>query len=295
MCTGVRRTGTSDKKPRLFCHTLSIRTTMMSRSRRLLLGTMSTATILLRISRVHAGIGMTPIAFTRNGLSSRAGAIASTLSSSSISSSRLLSSTTSSSTSTTPDDYDFQELPDDFPRRKDVLIALSAVRKACTVTQAIQPTGTSSSETEAFNSSSSQQQQQIATVTKADLSPVTLGDYSAQALVLRHLHRAFGGNDSFIAEESSGALKEDEDLANQILETTGLSSIEDVMESIDLGKMYEAWDNGKEERPVRVWTLDPIDGTKGFLRGKRSGGQYCVALALLEVRLSYDYCALEIV
>jgi 3'-phosphoadenosine 5'-phosphosulfate (PAPS) 3'-phosphatase len=35
-------------------------------------------------------------------------------------------------------------------------------------------------------------------------------------------------------------------------------------------------------RPPRVWCLDPIDGTKGFLRGKREGGQYCVALALLE-------------
>ena len=28
----------------------------------------------------------------------------------------------------------------------------------------------------------------------------------------------------------------------------------------------------------RFWTLDPIDGTKGFLRG----GQYAIALALLE-------------
>ena len=32
----------------------------------------------------------------------------------------------------------------------------------------------------------------------------------------------------------------------------------------------------------RVWCLDPIDGTKGFLRGRVGGGQYCVALALLE-------------
>jgi 3'-phosphoadenosine 5'-phosphosulfate (PAPS) 3'-phosphatase len=31
--------------------------------------------------------------------------------------------------------------------------------------------------------------------------------------------------------------------------------------------------------PDRFWCLDPIDGTKGFLRG----GQYCVALAFLEV------------
>jgi len=35
-------------------------------------------------------------------------------------------------------------------------------------------------------------------------------------------------------------------------------------------------------RPRRVWCLDPIDGTRGFLRGARTGGQYCVALALIE-------------
>mmetsp|Transcript_18598 Transcript_18598/g.34453 ORF Transcript_18598/g.34453 Transcript_18598/m.34453 type:complete len:304 (-) Transcript_18598:6244-7155(-) len=32
----------------------------------------------------------------------------------------------------------------------------------------------------------------------------------------------------------------------------------------------------------RVWCLDPIDGTKGFLRGRVEGGQYCIALALIE-------------
>ena len=32
----------------------------------------------------------------------------------------------------------------------------------------------------------------------------------------------------------------------------------------------------------RVWCLDPIDGTKGYLRGRMAGGQYCVALALIE-------------
>jgi 3'(2'), 5'-bisphosphate nucleotidase len=37
---------------------------------------------------------------------------------------------------------------------------------------------------------------------------------------------------------------------------------------------------GRKKR--RVWCLDPIDGTKGFLRGRVTGGQYCVALALLE-------------
>ncbi|KAJ3041080.1 hypothetical protein HDV00_009980 [Rhizophlyctis rosea] len=43
------------------------------------------------------------------------------------------------------------------------------------------------------------------------------------------------------------------------------------MEAIDYG-MYEGGPKG------RFWTLDPIDGTKGFLRGE----QFAVALALVE-------------
>ncbi len=37
-------------------------------------------------------------------------------------------------------------------------------------------------------------------------------------------------------------------------------------------------DRGRGEPGARFWTLDPIDGTKGFLRGD----QYAVALALIE-------------
>src|SRR5690606_7196762 len=35
---------------------------------------------------------------------------------------------------------------------------------------------------------------------------------------------------------------------------------------------------GGDGRSARYWTLDPIDGTKGFLRGD----QYAIALALIE-------------
>ena len=34
-------------------------------------------------------------------------------------------------------------------------------------------------------------------------------------------------------------------------------------------------------RPASVFCLDPIDGTRGFLRGRKPGGQYAIALALL--------------
>jgi 3'(2'), 5'-bisphosphate nucleotidase len=164
------------------------------------------------------------------------------------------------SSTSTPD---HAELPLDYPRRSDVLIALEAVRKACAVTMHLQPSTTSG----------------IATVSKADLSPVTVGDFAAQAIVLRHLHECFP-QDSFIAEESCQPLESDNQLAMEILTATGMESVEALKSSIQLGKQYELWD--QIGRPARVWCLDPIDGTKGFLRGKREGGQYCVALALLE-------------
>ena len=176
------------------------------------------------------------------------------------SSSALFSSTSLSAT--TPD---YNELPQDFPHRDDALVALEAVRKACAVTLALQP--------------DSLHEITTTTVSKQDLSPVTVGDFAAQAVVLRHLHHAFG-NDSFIAEESSQPLADDADLAKEVLAATSMESLEIVMDSIQLGKEYELWD--QVGRPRRVWCLDPIDGTKGFLRGKREGGQYCVALALLE-------------
>lgn len=159
---------------------------------------------------------------------------------------------------------EYNELPTDFPRRDDALVALAAVRKACAVTIALQP----------------ELQRTITTVSKLDLSPVTVGDFAAQAIVLKHLRDAFE-QDSFIAEESSQALSDDDTLANQVLAATSMGNIDILKRSIDLGKEYELW-KGNTERPSRVWSLDPIDGTKGFLRGKREGGQYCVALALLE-------------
>jgi 3'-phosphoadenosine 5'-phosphosulfate (PAPS) 3'-phosphatase len=161
---------------------------------------------------------------------------------------------------------DYGELQLDFPRRDDVLVALSAVRKACRVTNQLQPSDTKG----------------ISTITKTDLSPVTVADYAAQALVLDHLHVSFP-KDSFIAEESSTSLDEDANLAEQVLAASSMPNVKHITKSIDLGKDYLNWEQ-QGLRPPRVWCLDPIDGTKGFLRGKPQGGQYCVALALLEVR-----------
>ncbi|KAA3479762.1 SAL1 phosphatase-like [Gossypium australe] len=115
-------------------------------------------------------------------------------------------------------------------------------------------------------------------------SPVTVADYGSQALVSFVLQQEFPGEFSLVAEEDSNDLRKDGDgeiveriakLVNESLTSDGsygvsLSS-EDVLKAIDSGKS-EGGSQG------RHWVLDPIDGTKGFVRGD----QYAVALALLD-------------
>ncbi|MDQ7008448.1 MAG: 3'(2'),5'-bisphosphate nucleotidase [Acidobacteriota bacterium] len=112
---------------------------------------------------------------------------------------------------------------------------------------------------------------------KDDRSPVTLADYASQAVICATLAEVFPA-DAVVAEESSRALREASassltgrlvDLvAGEMGAGTGLDR---VLAWIDHG-------DGRAVSPGRFWTLDPIDGTKGFLRG----GHYAIALGLIE-------------
>ncbi len=110
-------------------------------------------------------------------------------------------------------------------------------------------------------------------ITKDDRSPVTIADYGAQALVGRRLREAFP-EDPLVGEEDSSALKSDEQRA--VLEPiTGLVAR---YEPSATPESVCAWiDYGSAESGERFWTVDPVDGTKGFLRG----GHFAVALALV--------------
>ncbi len=107
-------------------------------------------------------------------------------------------------------------------------------------------------------------------LTKKDKSPVTIADYASQALICSTLHKAFP-EIPIVGEEDSGSLREPGNKA--LLEKIGSFlkgwTREEILEAVDLG-------TGKPEG--LFWTLDPIDGTKGFLRGEH----YAVALALIE-------------
>ncbi|XP_057500696.1 SAL1 phosphatase isoform X3 [Actinidia eriantha] len=110
--------------------------------------------------------------------------------------------------------------------------------------------------------------------------------YGSQAVVSFVLERELPSESfSLVAEEDSGDLRKEETqetlhritkLVNDTLASEGTYSAtslsaEDVLAAIDSGKS-EGGPHG------RHWVLDPIDGTKGFLRGD----QYAIALALLD-------------
>lgn len=115
-------------------------------------------------------------------------------------------------------------------------------------------------------------------LTKNDRSPVTVADYAAQAFVASRLAQVFP-NDALVGEEDANALRAPEGESTLEVVSRYLGGFiagaapEQVCAWIDRGAA-----DPLEARLSRYWTLDPIDGTKGFLRGD----QYAVALALLE-------------
>jgi 3'(2'), 5'-bisphosphate nucleotidase len=109
---------------------------------------------------------------------------------------------------------------------------------------------------------------------KSDRSPVTVADFGSQAIICKRLKDVFP-HDPIIAEEDSRELTKPgrEEVLGKVTRYVNRfvpeASREEICEWIDLST---------HEPKDRFWTLDPIDGTKGFLRGD----QYAIALALIE-------------
>ena len=109
-------------------------------------------------------------------------------------------------------------------------------------------------------------------LTKGDRSPVTLADLATQVVVSLRLARGFP-DDPLLAEEDSAALADSPEMADRVLELT-----REHLSALTRDEMVAALDRGGHQGGAgRYWVLDPIDGTKGFLRGD----QYAVALALV--------------
>lgn len=114
------------------------------------------------------------------------------------------------------------------------------------------------------------------TLTKGDDSPVTVADFAAQAVVCAELAERLGDVE-LVGEEDPADLGSDSEsslrdgVVGLVERHLGRQvGVETVLDWIGLGRADASAD--------RYWTLDPIDGTKGFVRGD----QYAVALALVD-------------
>ena len=109
---------------------------------------------------------------------------------------------------------------------------------------------------------------------KSDRSPVTVADFASQAVVARLLMDTYP-QDPLIAEEASQTLRATEGAKTLEAVTAYVARIHEEADPEDVCLWI---DHGDGKTADRFWTLDPIDGTKGFLRGD----QYVTALALLD-------------
>jgi 3'(2'), 5'-bisphosphate nucleotidase len=142
------------------------------------------------------------------------------------------------------------------PYQEEARIALQAVRIATDLCRKVQ------------------QEMITPALSKHDRSPVTVADFASQAVIAKLISDRDPGS-VLVGEEDSSALRTNankgplEDVTRYVGGIYPGSSPAEVCDWIDFGAAD----------PVeRFWVVDPIDGTKGFLRGD----QYVVALALIE-------------
>lgn len=110
-------------------------------------------------------------------------------------------------------------------------------------------------------------------LTKGDRSPVTVADFAAQTIVAKMLDDQFPG-DVLIGEENADELRVPGSAATLEVITQFVGRY---VKPVTSEQVCNWIDLGAADPTRRFWTLDPIDGTKGFLRGD----QYAVAFALI--------------
>jgi 3'(2'), 5'-bisphosphate nucleotidase len=118
-----------------------------------------------------------------------------------------------------------------------------------------------------------QREMVLPAVSKEDRSPVTVADFASQAVIARMMMKTFP-EFTLVGEEGSNVLRTD--AQEQALESV-TAYTKSIFPEATPDSVCEWIDLGAGEVGERYWTVDPIDGTKGFLRGD----QYVVALALV--------------
>ncbi|RSH86895.1 uncharacterized protein EHS24_005173 [Apiotrichum porosum] len=149
--------------------------------------------------------------------------------------------------------------------RPEADLAILSVLRGCYLTKSVQDTLVSKD-----------------TVIKKDKSPVTVADLSAQALISLHLLDHFP-TDLIIGEEDTSELRANEPLRNKVvgLVNDGFDRVEGwgKGDKFTTEQILSAVDAGSAPGGTkgRYWTIDPVDGTSGFIRHQ----QFAVCLALI--------------
>ncbi|KAH6695525.1 inositol monophosphatase family protein [Plectosphaerella plurivora] len=161
----------------------------------------------------------------------------------------------------------------DSPYTKELHTAIAAVQHAAALTRRVLAAANKSNASGAVES-----------VSKTDLSPVTVADFAAQALLTAAIRAVFP-DDSFVGEETADDLRADPALLASVwdylqqaasLATTETNltfpdSPEHACELIDLpGRGVPG--------PGRIWVFDPVDGTKTFIRGEIYAVNACLMI-----------------
>ncbi|KAI3732077.1 hypothetical protein L1987_63274 [Smallanthus sonchifolius] len=113
---------------------------------------------------------------------------------------------------------------------------------------------------------------------KNDQSPVTIADFGVQALISLELGKLFPSI-PLVAEEDSAFLQSNnlvDSVVNVVTDKTN-SQGKALTQADVLGAIDRRGEFGPE--PATYWVLDPIDGTRGFVKG--SEALYVVGLALV--------------
>lgn len=136
---------------------------------------------------------------------------------------------------------------------------IQAVRQAILLCQEVQQTALRS----------------IDKTTGEEIEPVTIADYGSQAILCRALQRHFP-DDGVIAEESGGLFQTLVSPEQRTLILSLLTTLLDL--NVTQDNIIEWLDHGYSRSVERVWTIDPIDGTKGFV-GLR---HYAIGIGCIE-------------
>ena len=146
------------------------------------------------------------------------------------------------------------------PQHRFIPVALEAVSAACTVARMIQAN-----------------LEQLKQATKDDRSPVTVADYAVQAIGALILADSLSGEELLVVgEEDAFGLRSNNQLA---IRTAVLEAVRSWKPNVTEKEMLDAIDACDHDGSASgYWSLDPIDGTKGFLRGQH----YAIALGRIE-------------